>query len=100
MTYPQSSFGCFVISSVSANVGATSFFLIVIVNKLLNILELWLGRVPVRLYVRRFTENFDDLEDAPQIDNWDKISYINRPVEIHGEEGKSWLLFTFLCTRL
>lgn len=31
-------------------------------------------------------EDFDDLEDAPTIDSWDKISYINLPVEI--QEGK------------
>lgn len=47
----------------------------------------FLGRVPVRLYVWRVSEDFDDFEDAPQIDSWDKISYINRPVEIQGGEG-------------
>ncbi|KAL4598382.1 hypothetical protein ACB092_11G056100 [Castanea dentata] len=55
------------------------------------------GRVPVRLYVWSVSEDFDDLEDAPQIDSWDKISYINRPVEIHGEEDnmkKATLGFT------
>ncbi|XP_075647011.1 autophagy protein 5 isoform X2 [Castanea sativa] len=50
------------------------------------------GRVPVRLYVWSVSEDFDDLEDAPQIDSWDKISYINRPVEIHGEEGNYFTL--------
>ncbi|XP_059444481.1 autophagy protein 5 isoform X2 [Corylus avellana] len=50
------------------------------------------GRVPIRLYVWSVNEDFDDLEDAPQIDSWDKISYINRPVEIHGEEGKCFTL--------
>ncbi|XP_048437650.1 autophagy protein 5 isoform X2 [Pyrus x bretschneideri] len=53
--------------------------------------ELWRsvlnGRVPVRLYVWRVSEDFVDFEDAPQIDSWDKISYINRPVEIQGGEG-------------
>ncbi|KAE9450138.1 hypothetical protein C3L33_17951, partial [Rhododendron williamsianum] len=49
------------------------------------------GRIPVRLYVYNVNEDFDDLEDAPQIDSWDKISYINRPVEIHGE-GKCFTL--------
>jgi autophagy-related protein 5 len=44
------------------------------------------------LYVWSVNEDFDDLEDAPQVDSWDKISYINRPVEIHGEEGKPWLI--------
>ncbi|KAL6180641.1 hypothetical protein ACLB2K_047302 [Fragaria x ananassa] len=43
------------------------------------------GRVPVRLYVWNVCEDFDDLEDAPPIDSWDKVSYINRPVEIQGE---------------
>ncbi|XP_050159018.1 autophagy protein 5-like isoform X1 [Malus sylvestris] len=45
------------------------------------------GRVPVRLHVWSVSEDFDDLEDAPQIDSWDKVSYINRPVEIPGGEG-------------
>lgn len=43
------------------------------------------GRVPVRLYVWCVGEDFDDLEDAPHIDGWEKISYINQPVEIQGE---------------
>lgn len=46
-----------------------------------------LGRIPVRLYVWTVSEDFDDLEDAPQIDNWDKVTYINRPVDIHKEDG-------------
>lgn len=37
-------------------------------------------------------EDFDDFQDAPQIDNWDKVSYINRPVELHKEDGKSGLV--------
>ncbi|KAL6959687.1 autophagy protein 5 [Sarracenia purpurea var. burkii] len=49
------------------------------------------GRIPVRLYVHNVHEDFDDLEDASYIDSWDKISYINRPVEIHGE-GKCFTL--------
>ncbi|XP_059623279.1 autophagy protein 5 isoform X2 [Cornus florida] len=49
------------------------------------------GRIPVRLYVWSVNGDFDDLEDAPSIDTWDKISYINRPVEIHGE-GKCYTL--------
>lgn len=52
----------------------------------------FLGRVPVRLYVWNVCEDFDDLEDAPPIDSWDKVSYINRPVEIQGE-GKTIYLF-------
>ncbi|KAK3015396.1 hypothetical protein RJ639_006890 [Escallonia herrerae] len=43
------------------------------------------GRIPVRLYVWSVIEDFDDLEDAPYCDSWDKISYINRPVEFNGE---------------
>ncbi|GKV20323.1 hypothetical protein SLEP1_g30468 [Rubroshorea leprosula] len=43
------------------------------------------GRIPVRLYVRVFSEDIDDLKDVPQIDSWDQIFYINRPVEIPGE---------------
>ncbi|KAG8373529.1 hypothetical protein BUALT_Bualt11G0033700 [Buddleja alternifolia] len=43
------------------------------------------GRVPVRLYIRSFDEDIDDLEDVSTIDSWEKVSYINRPVEIHGE---------------
>ncbi|CAL0317726.1 unnamed protein product [Lupinus luteus] len=50
------------------------------------------GRIPVRLYAWTVGEDFDDLEDAPQIDNWDKVSYINRPVEIHKEDGKYFSL--------
>ena len=60
-------------------------------------MELLLGRVPVRLYVWSVSEDFDDLEDAPQIDSWDKISYINRPVEIHGEEGKQRSIVRTIC---
>ncbi|XP_050375982.1 autophagy protein 5 [Argentina anserina] len=43
------------------------------------------GRIPVRLYVWIVSEDFDDLEDAPSIDSWDSVSYINRPVQIQGE---------------
>ncbi|TKY56655.1 Autophagy protein 5 [Spatholobus suberectus] len=50
------------------------------------------GRIPVRLYLWTVNEEFDDFEDAPQIDNWDKVSYINRPVEIHREDGKYFSL--------
>lgn len=49
------------------------------------------GRVPVRLYVWSVSEDFDDLEDLLQADSWEKISYINRPVEIH-KEGKGFTL--------
>ncbi|XP_027332096.1 autophagy protein 5 [Abrus precatorius] len=50
------------------------------------------GRIPVRLYMWTVNEEFDDFEDAPQIDNWDKVLYINRPVEIHKEDGKFFSL--------
>ncbi|XP_061347820.1 autophagy protein 5 [Gastrolobium bilobum] len=50
------------------------------------------GRIPVRLYAWTVSEEFDDFEDATQIDNWDKVSYINRPVEIHKEDGKYFSL--------
>lgn len=50
------------------------------------------GRIPVRLYVWSVSKDFDDLEDAPQIDSWDQISYMNRPVEIHREEDKCFTL--------
>ncbi|KAL5129181.1 Autophagy protein 5 [Glycine soja] len=50
------------------------------------------GRIPVRLYLWTVNEEFDDFEDAPQIDNWDKVSYINRPVEIYKEDGKYFSL--------
>ncbi|XVF80781.1 hypothetical protein PTKIN_Ptkin15bG0102800 [Pterospermum kingtungense] len=49
------------------------------------------GRVAVRLYVWSVSEDFDDLEDMPQPDSWEKISYINRPVEIQ-KEGKCFTL--------
>lgn len=49
-------------------------------------------RIPVRLYVWSVSEDFDDLEDAPQIETWDRISYINRPVELHRKEGKYFTL--------
>ncbi|XXG60155.1 hypothetical protein AAC387_Pa04g2124 [Persea americana] len=50
------------------------------------------GRIPVRLYVRNIGEDIDDLEDVTTIDSWDKVSYINHPVEIHREEGKYFTL--------
>ncbi|PHU25075.1 Autophagy protein 5 [Capsicum chinense] len=50
------------------------------------------GRIPVRLYVRAINEDFDELEAAPVVESWDNISYINRPVEIHGD-GKCFTLY-------
>ncbi|CAK7338877.1 unnamed protein product [Dovyalis caffra] len=57
------------------------------------------GKIPIRLYVRSVHEDFEDLEDATEIENWDQISYINRPVEIHKEEEMTPLIAVsvFLC---
>ncbi|KAG6385812.1 hypothetical protein SASPL_154693 [Salvia splendens] len=49
------------------------------------------GKIPVRLYVRTIDEDIDELEDAPIVDSWENIYYINCPVEIHGE-GKAFSL--------
>ncbi|XP_042037399.1 autophagy protein 5-like isoform X1 [Salvia splendens] len=49
------------------------------------------GKIPVRLYVRTIDEDVDELEDAPIVDSWENIYYINCPVEIHGE-GKAFSL--------
>ncbi|CAA3011569.1 autophagy protein 5 isoform X1 [Olea europaea var. sylvestris] len=57
------------------------------------------GRIPVRLYIRSINEDIDDLEDAPTIDSWDKISYINRPFEIQGE-GECFTLYDAVKTLL
>lgn len=56
------------------------------------------GRIPVRLYIIN-VEDFEDLEDAPCIDSWGKVSYINRPVEIHGE-GNCFTLLDAVKTLL
>lgn len=50
-------------------------------------MHLLAGRIPVRLYIRNVGKSLEDLEDAPIIDSWDRISYINRAVEIHKEGG-------------
>ncbi|PIA63916.1 hypothetical protein AQUCO_00201320v1 [Aquilegia coerulea] len=57
-------------------------------------------RIPVRLYVRSIEEDVHDLEDAPPVDSWDKISYINRPVEIHMDDGKIFTLRDAIKTLL
>ncbi|XP_072968486.1 autophagy protein 5 [Typha angustifolia] len=44
-------------------------------------------RIPVRLYVRSAGESLDDLEDAPTVDSWERVSYINRPYEFRKDEG-------------
>ncbi|EEF35798.1 autophagy protein 5 [Ricinus communis] len=56
------------------------------------------GKIPVRLYIWTVSEDFEDLEDIPKIDSWDKISYINRPIEFHREEGKCFSLHDALKT--
>ncbi|KAM0037105.1 hypothetical protein Hdeb2414_s0014g00434381 [Helianthus debilis subsp. tardiflorus] len=43
------------------------------------------SRVPVRLYLWIVDKDFDDLEEAPNFDRWDQVSYINRPVEFYTE---------------
>lgn len=58
------------------------------------------GRIPVRLYVWSVSEDFNHLEDAPQIDSWEGVSYINQPVEFHREEGKCFTLRDALKTLL
>ncbi|XP_021745204.1 autophagy protein 5-like isoform X2 [Chenopodium quinoa] len=58
------------------------------------------GRIPVRLYVRIFTKVFDDLENAPEIDSWEKISYINRPIGLSKDEGKCSTLTDAMKTLL
>uniref|UniRef100_A0A1J3JYF0 Autophagy protein 5 n=1 Tax=Noccaea caerulescens TaxID=107243 RepID=A0A1J3JYF0_NOCCA len=50
------------------------------------------ARIPVRLYVRSINQDFENLEDVPEIDTWDDISYLNRPVEFLREEGKCFTL--------
>ncbi|EPS65412.1 hypothetical protein M569_09364, partial [Genlisea aurea] len=45
-------------------------------------------RIPVRLYIRTIDEGIEDLEDAPAVESWDEICYINRPMEIYQEEGE------------
>lgn len=42
--------------------------------------------------MRTIDEDIDELEDAPIVDSWENIYYINCPVEIHGE-GKVESIF-------
>lgn len=56
------------------------------------VLPIKTGRVPVRLYVRIIDVDIDDLEDLPVLDSWEKVSYINRPVEIQ-LDGKCFTLY-------
>ncbi|KAG2239296.1 hypothetical protein Bca52824_090156 [Brassica carinata] len=46
--------------------------------------QLKTARIPVRLYVRSVSKDFENLEDVPEIE----ISYLNRPVEFLREEGR------------
>nr|AGW81781.1 autophagy-related protein 5a [Triticum aestivum] len=48
-------------------------------------------RVPVRLYVRRVQEDLEYLEDAIPVSDWESVSYINRPLEIRKEGGRSYI---------
>ncbi|KAL6848366.1 hypothetical protein ACP4OV_021660 [Aristida adscensionis] len=48
-------------------------------------------RVPVRLYVRNVQEDLEDLEDAAPLNDWESVSYINRPFEIRKPEGCSYI---------
>ncbi|XP_051147337.1 autophagy protein 5 [Andrographis paniculata] len=57
------------------------------------------GRIPVRLYIRTIDEDIDELEDAQTVDSWEKVSYINCPVEIHGE-GECFTLLDALKSLL
>lgn len=50
------------------------------------------ARIPVRLYVRSISKDFENLEDVPEIDTWDDVSYLNRPVEFLREEGNNLIL--------
>lgn len=59
------------------------------------LLETNVGCVPVRLYVYLLKVDIDDLENVPEVDSWDMVTYINRPVEIHKVKGKFELNFSF-----
>ncbi|KAK9092972.1 hypothetical protein Syun_027883 [Stephania yunnanensis] len=54
------------------------------------------GRIPVRLYVRSVGDDVDDFGDITPVDNWDEISYVNRPLEFHDEDGKLLTLYDAL----
>ncbi|XP_047324216.1 autophagy protein 5 [Impatiens glandulifera] len=58
------------------------------------------GRIPVRLYVFNAPEDFKNMEDAPSLDSWDSLSYINRPVEFRGVDGKYLTLLDAVKTLL
>jgi hypothetical protein len=62
------------------------------------IINLWLGRVPIRLYVRS-VEDIQDLEDALPLSNWETVSYINRPFEIQKAEGMCYTVFNNIVSQ-
>lgn len=35
--------------------------------------------------MRTIEEDVDELEDIPVVDSWEKVHYINSPVEVRGE---------------
>ncbi|PKA60639.1 Autophagy protein 5 [Apostasia shenzhenica] len=47
----------------------------------------WAYKVPVRLYLR-IIGDVNDIEDATAIVNWDSVFHVNRPIEIHKQEGQ------------
>ncbi|KAF9625345.1 hypothetical protein IFM89_021715 [Coptis chinensis] len=67
---------------------AWEFFFSPFCFSVLLLFGVWSGRIPVRLYIRSIEEDVDDLEDVPHIDSWDRISYLNRPVEMHKDEDE------------
>ncbi|KAH0895889.1 hypothetical protein HID58_045457 [Brassica napus] len=58
------------------------------------------ARVPVRLYVRSVSKDFENLEDVPEMDTWDEISYLNRPVQFLRKEGSNFIILKMRCTVL
>ncbi|GAV61759.1 APG5 domain-containing protein [Cephalotus follicularis] len=58
------------------------------------------GRIPIRLYVWSVSQDFDDVEDLPEVESWDKVSYINQPLEIIIEEGRYFTLYDAVRTLL
>lgn len=49
--------------------------------------------------MRTIDEDIDELEEAPVVDSWEKVSYINCPVEVHGE-GKDQIVFLTIYAQL
>ncbi|KAJ4912220.1 Uncharacterized protein Rs2_06841 [Raphanus sativus] len=59
--------------------------------------QLKTARIPVRLYVRSVSKDFENLEDVLEIDTWDEISYLNRLVEFLREEGSNFINSKMCC---